>query len=220
MAQARTAYTLFYRVNRISGLVAHLQLASVLASVIAHHFCFPFVRYGQIVHEEISPVRLGNDQGADNVLIRFHKAYVPYSKAIAVPKVYFDFFLVGKVVPKFTVTTELQTFHNFILSAWIKLCVQRFYRIGNLGLKYAAFVFQPMYYVFRLCFYKVIVLCGQILLPKRKYGNCSVLVPREQPRIIVSTIKAYFVHLLYRFEEKQNRLSVRKPTLHYLFDKY
>ncbi len=92
------------------------------------------------------------------------------------PEVCYNFFLVGKVVPKLVIAAELQTLHNFIPSARMVLRIQRFNRFGNLGLKYAGFSFQPAYSVFRLCFYKVIVLCGQILLPKRDYGNCCVFV--------------------------------------------
>lgn len=136
---------MFRLVNSVATFSAHLQLVSVLASVIAHHFCFPSVRHRQIVQEKIAPVRLGNSQSADNVLICFQEAYVSYSKFVAVTKVYFDFLIIGKVVPKFVVASELQALHNFILSSRMKLCVQLFNRFGNLGLKYAALTFQPMH---------------------------------------------------------------------------
>lgn len=82
-------------------------------------------------------------------------------------EVYCDFFHVWEVVPKLMIAAELQAFQNFILSAWMKLCIQRLNHFGNLGLKYADFSFQQMYYMFRLRFYKIIVLCGQILLFER-----------------------------------------------------
>ena len=82
-------------------------------------------------------------------------------------------------MPKFVVATELQALHNSVVSAWMKLRVERLYRFGNLGLKYAAFLFQPTHRMLCLRFYKIIVLCGQILLSERDYGNSSVFVSRQ-----------------------------------------
>ncbi len=73
----------------------------------------------------------------------------------------------------------------------MELCIERFYCFGNFGLKYAGFAFQPMHRIFRLRFYKIVVLCGQILMSKREYGNGSVFVSWKQPRIIVFTVIAY-----------------------------
>ena len=137
------------------------------------------------------------------------------------PKVHFYFLLVGKVLPKLMVTAELQAFQNPVLSAWMKLRIKHFNRFCNFGLKYAGFAFQPMHRIFRLRLYKIVVLCRQVLLSKREYGNSSVLVSRIQPSVVVITVIAYIFHLLFvKLRVKQNRLSVRKPTLNCLFSEY
>ena len=123
-----------------------------------------------------------------------------------------DFFLVWEVVPKLMIAAKLQAFQNFILSAWMKLCIQHLNHFGNFGLKYAGFSFQPLYWIFRLRFYKIIVLCGQVLLSERYNGDSGVFISRIKPRVVLIVI-AYIFYLLLRFKSKTKSALCSKADL-------
>ena len=123
MTQQRPFFTSIVIVNRFVVLVTQLQDVSTLGFLIAQCFSLPTVRYWQIVNEKVAPVRLGNDHGADNVLVCLPISDRVDRESITLSEIRQYFVVIGKIIPKLAVAAELQTFHGNVLAAVVVGCV-------------------------------------------------------------------------------------------------
>ena len=156
-----------------------MQDVPAFRSLLAAYFPSPTVRYRQVIHEKVSPVRFGDDQRADNVLVRLLVSDRLYRKSVALFEICRNFVFVGEIAPKLVVAAELQTLQRNVLSATVKCDVQLGFHAFPFLFKTGAFSFQPHDGISLFDFFEIIVLCGQFILPKCDDRNRCMFVPKR-----------------------------------------
>ena len=146
------------------------------AFIVTHNLFLPHFGDGKIIDKEVSPVRLGNDRGADDVLMCAQETYFVYGITITNLEIV-SYILFGcETVPKFPIAAELQALQDNVLASVIECCIRRLHyfvpRLFGRGHFLKVFNLELLFAVFKIFVYTL-----EVLRLMRYNGNGCVLVP-------------------------------------------